>query len=438
MSIYIKKIMMIVLFVYLIPVYAFEQSSMEAKQWLNTQASFSFQKIQENFSPDDGMPGSIIAAKSRATPNYHFHWVRDAALTMSALFEVYQHTSRIDQKIKIQRMAEDYIRFTSHIQNTAGKDALGEPKFYVNGEVFDKPWGRPQHDGPALRALSLIQWANILIKEGHENQVRQELYHPVFPADTPIKKDLEFISHHWKEPSYDLWEEVKGTHFYTLMVIRRALLEGAKLAEHFGDAGAAKWYRTQANEIQIEITNFWDESKGYFTATINFKDGLDNKYSNLDIAVLLGLLHGNMQDGFLGWDDPRVTATTNKLVKTFSQLYPINHSTKLPGVAIGRYPEDAYDGDQFRGGNPWPLCTLAVAEVFYNTAHLLKQRGETTLATEYKLQADQFVERVKYHAYPDGSLDEQMNRYTGYMTSARDLTWNYAAIITTRHAALPV
>lgn len=402
--------------------------------WLNTQADFSVNKIIDNISPPDGLPGAVLAAKSRIAPDYYYHWVRDAALTMMAMNDVYRTTSNVETKNKIRLSFFDYLNFSTHIQNRVHD--LGEPKFYVTGEVYEKPWGRPQNDGPALRAISLIQFADILIAEGQQSVVLKMLYSPAFPANSPIKKDLEYISHHWKDASYDLWEETQGTHFYTLMVIRRALLEGAMLAERLHDAGAAKWYRSQAKQIEFELQNFWDEKNGYITATINRTGGIDYKASNLDMSVILGLLHGGMDDGFLKWDHPHVTATIKHLTTTFAKLYPINQTHHIPGTAIGRYPEDRYDGDHFNGGNPWPMCTLALAEAFYNYAGLLKSRGDTSAAITISNRADQFVERVKYHAYTDGSLDEQIDRYTGQMTSARDLTWNYAALLTTRHAAL--
>src|SRR5688500_16671266 len=31
-------------------------------------------------------------------------------------------------------------------------DFLGEPKFQADGSAFNDPWGRPQNDGPAIRA----------------------------------------------------------------------------------------------------------------------------------------------------------------------------------------------------------------------------------------------------------------------------------------------
>jgi glucoamylase len=43
---------------------------------------------------------------------------------------------------------------------------------------------------------------------------------------------------------------------------------------------------------------------------------------------------------------------------------------------------------------------------------------------------DAFVARVMAHGYPDGSLSEQINRHTGFMKSAHDLTWSYASVLT--------
>lgn len=401
--------------------------------WLNSKVDFSLHKIFENVSPADGLPGAVVASQSRSSPDYYYHWVRDAALTMISLMDVYQTTDNNEIKNKIHQALFDYLAFSNLTQQNATHP--GEPKFYVDAAAYTKPWGRPQNDGPALRAISLIHFANLLIAEGNEETVRNKLYTSDFPATSPIKIDLEYISHHWKDPSYDLWEEVKGTHFYTLMVIRRALLEGSVLASHLGDSGASKWYRLQAKEIEIELLNFWDEKKGYLTATINRTEGINYKTSNLDTAVLLGLLHGGMHDGFLDWDNPYVIATRKKIISIFSSLYPVNQHAGLPGIAIGRYPEDRYGGDNFDGGNPWPLCTLAVAESFYETANVLKQHGALPHSIQSSNHADQFVERVRSHAYEDGSLDEQIHRLTGYMTSARNLTWNYAALLTTQYAA---
>lgn len=401
-------------------------------EWLSQQTRFAYQKIIENFSPNDGLKGSLVASTSKHNPNYHYHWVRDAGIVIDALILYYQNDATSDEQQTIRNVLRHHITFSKRIQNAPSITGLGEPKFYVDGTPFNEPWARPQNDGPALRAISLIQWANILIKEGKIQTVKKLLYSAELPATSPIKKDLEYIAHRYKEFTFDLWEEVNGIHFYTFMVERRALLLGAALANKLEDHPAAQYYVTQAKEIEKAIQSFWDEDKGYFVATKNYQNGADYKITNLDCAVILGLLHGDMNDGFIAWNDPRVIKTINHLLDTFKKGYPINQRADIKGIAIGRYPEDKYSGTDFNGGNPWVLCTLAIAEALYRYAHVLENNNE---AKKHAITlADELVARVKFHAHQDGSLSEQINQYTGFMTSAENLTWNYAALITTRYA----
>ncbi len=42
------------------------------------------------------------------------------------------------------------------------------------------------------------------------------------------RADLAFTHAHWREPSFDIWEEEQGEHYYTLCVAEAALREGAE------------------------------------------------------------------------------------------------------------------------------------------------------------------------------------------------------------------
>ena len=46
--------------------------------------------------------------------------------------------------------------------------------------------------------------------------------------------DLNFINRHWREPSYDIWEEELGQHYYTLLLHHAALMDGAFWTEQTG------------------------------------------------------------------------------------------------------------------------------------------------------------------------------------------------------------
>lgn len=404
--------------------------------WLERELAFSIPRIFRNVSPSDARPGAVVAAQTRNNPNYYFHWVRDAALTMEALIERYNFNVKVgatatqEQQI-LRRKIMEYFEFCDFVQNIRTIEGLGEPKFNVDGSAFNEPWGRPQNDGPALRALSFIHLAKILINEGQYDFVRTRLYNANSVSSSVIKRDLEFVSHRWRDSSFDLWEEVKGDHFYTRMVQRRALKEGADLASSMGDMGAAQWYANQAFEIERDLQSFWDQNRGYFITTKNRTAGIDYKNSQLDTAFVLGLLHGSLHDGFMSFKDSRVQATMDRIADSFYRIYSVNRNTSVPGIAIGRYPEDLYAGTHFNAGNPWVLTTLAFAEAYYLTASEYLARGQYSRANEFIQRGDLFTMRVQFHSHNDGALNEQIDRNSGYMTSVEDLTWNYGAVLTT-------
>ena len=96
---------------------------------------------------------------------------------------------------------------------------------------------------------------------------------------------------HWREPSYDIWEEESGLHYYTLRVSAAALEEGADWL----DASAARLrqaqsYRAAAQEIR--------QSAGRLTGcprrdTIahGCSRAAQRSTKELDIAVILAAIH---------------------------------------------------------------------------------------------------------------------------------------------------
>ncbi len=398
------------------------------EHWLKHQEVISTQRMLANVSPADAAPGAVVASPEKYAPNYYFHWVRDAALTMDTVLALYKVSSGTTQAALYDRMVA-FARFSRQNQLTPTRTGVGEPKFYHDGTAFNDNWCRPQNDGPALRALTLTKFANYLLDRGQDVQfVTRELYDSKVPTGSVIKTDLEFVAHNWRAINCDIWEEVEGEHFYNKLVTRRALVEGAALANRLGDPGAASFYLMQAQALEPSILAHWDEGKGVFVPTINWKGGIWYKDSGLDSQVVLGVLHSEA----MNFSDPRLLNTMKVMTERFSTLYPINQRAGIPGVGIGRYPEDRYDGARFEGGNPWVLNTAAFANVYYRAAQELLQQGSRDQAANYIAYGDQLMKRVQYHANPDGSLSEQIDRHSGYMTSARDLTWSHSEVM---HAA---
>jgi glucoamylase len=93
-----------------------------------------------------------------------YTWTRDSALTVKYLADAF-----VAGDTALQQTIQEYISAAAYLQTVANPSGglstggLGEPKFYINLTAFSGPWGRPQRDGPALRATALIAFARWLI-----------------------------------------------------------------------------------------------------------------------------------------------------------------------------------------------------------------------------------------------------------------------------------
>lgn len=442
------------------------QTTIDVNAWMTKQTPLSWTGLYRNVGNTGEYaknvdPGCVIASPSTSNPDYYFQWTRDSALVFKVILN-----QLINGDTSVESHLKNYVAESIKLQHTPNPSGdyysggLGEPKFYVNGAQYTGSWGRPQIDGPALRAIVLIEYANILLARGDTSYVSNNLYTSTLPYNSAIKADLEYVSHNWQQNNFDLWEEVNSRHFFTLMVQRRALLAGAELADKLNDPGAGTWYRQQANAIGAVLPQFWSSSKNFLVATLN------SNRQGMDCGTLLGSLHGN---GKRGWgmyppESDEVLATLDALVNVFKPLYPIN-SNGVQGVAIGRYPEDIYDGTGTSIANPWYLCTFTTAEIVYNAVKKYRDTGSVTVGTKslnffkrffpsatagatyasgsanfntvitgmLKFADDQMA-RAAYHSPTSGSLSEQFSRTDGFQKGARDLTWSYASFLTTAWA----
>lgn len=459
------------------PIFCSHLFAQDFESWLVQQQEIAKADLLANIEPPDSVEGIVIASPSRNNdePNYYFDWVRDGAITMMAIVKLYEHeqdTIAKDERLNLILRYARNARKRQSTENRSGQgDArgLGEPKWHVDNSPFVDDWGRPQNDGPALRARTLIYFAEVLLREGNHELVK-ELYNRAMPADSVIKVDLEFIARHWQEPSYELWEEVKGLHFSTLVQQRRALLTGAFLADQCKDSDAAVRYRLQAAAIANELRKFWNSDRQHFVQTHKRVDGLDYKESNIDASIIIALLDQD-EHPFVAISDQRVLKTAEllraEMHKHFAinQIYEFDHDGKRMGDAIGRYIEDRYDGvSVFSSGNPWFLITAAFAEFNYAAAlqfvhaehitvsaynagflqHALgnikvtlelgevighKDQRFATIMNALLESGDSYLRRWRFHAATDGSTSEQFNRHTGFMQGAKKLTWNCAAFL---------
>lgn len=412
------------------------------------QRSESLRRLNANLDHPSIKPGAVIASPSQDSPNYFFHWVRDAGLTM----ETFLILRSKDPDLSDRRLI-NWLKFESEIQQRSLQQGttLGEPKYNVDGTLFTGPWGRPQNDGPAIRARTLILWAQALRGEGRN-----------LPAELlpTIERDLNYTISHWTESNFDLWEEVKGDHFFTRLAQRSSLQLGANLFAELENPALSQRYRQAAMDIEKSLSEFWSDKLQLIMPTIRQTDGWTHKASQLDVAILLGSLYftGDQEDFSL--IDDRVLSSIQKLRDSF-YFYEINQHSDT--WVLGRYPEDVYDGVGFSYGHPWFLATAGWAEAQCRMAQAWKRAGAVmitplnqkflqnylwaparlrsgeilrqgdphfeTLIRNLRDQAQDTMDRVVFHAGRNGQMDEQFSRFNGYMRGAWDLSWSHSAFL---------
>ncbi|KAI0884713.1 carbohydrate-binding module family 20 protein [Annulohypoxylon maeteangense] len=394
--------------------------------------------------------GLVIASPSKSNPDYFYTWTRDAALVYKAIVDRFAHSYDATLQTQIQNYITSQAKLQT-ISNPSGSfsdgTGLAEPKYLVDGSPFTGGWGRPQRDGPALRAIALIGYSKWLVSNGYTSTANSVVW-PI------IANDLAYVAQYWNQTGFDLWEEVQGSSFFTIAAQHRSLVEGSALAKTLGKTTST--YDAIAPHILCFLQTFWSSS-GYALANINVNNGRTAKDAN----VILASIH--TFDPALGCDaatfqpcSDRALASHKVVVDSFRSIYTINSGIGSgSAIAVGRYPEDTY-----YNGNPWYLNTLAAAEQLYDALYVWQSTGSITVtstslsffqnlvsgvstgtyasssATYTSIYnsvfsyADGFVDIVSKYASSNGSLAEQFDRASGAPLSARDLTWSYASLLT--------
>ncbi|KAH7885421.1 glycoside hydrolase family 15 protein [Phlebopus sp. FC_14] len=395
-------------------------------------------------------PGVVIASPSTSNPDYLYTWVRDSSLVFKELID--QYTAGQDSSLRT--LVDEFVTAEANIQQvtnpsgTVSTGGLGEPKFNIDETAFTGSWGRPQRDGPALRSTAIITYANWLIANNNESYVTNTLW-PI------IKLDLDYVSTNWNQTTFDLWEELDYSSFFTTAVQHRALRQGAALASAIGQTAVVSGYTTQAENILCFLQSYWNPSPGYMTANTG------GGRSGIDANTVLASIH--TFDVNAGCDATTFQPCSDKAlsnlktyVDSFRTIYVINSGIPAnEAVATGRYPEDVY-----QGGNPWYLTTFAVAEQLYDALIVWNKQGSltisdvslgffqqfvpslttgtyasssttySTLTSAVKSFADGFIATGAKYTPSGGGLAEQYSKSDGTPLSAVDLTWSYASALT--------
>ncbi|MEW2635076.1 glycoside hydrolase family 15 protein [Streptomyces sp. NPDC048389] len=256
--------------------------------------------------------GAIVAAPTTSLPesvggarnwDYRYAWIRDASLTLEALY----HGSCPDE-------AADFVSFmTSSAGGTAGTDSSLQIMYGVGGEhdlterllPHLRGWrdSRPVRIGNAAWAQTQLDVYGELLNALHLYRERLGELHPEIQrfaaglADTAARR--------WREPDAGMWEmrDEPRHHLSSKVLCWVALDRAVKLAPRLGEhARPGAWAAERDRIRQAVLERGWSERRGAYAQAFDSDE--------LDAAALLMPLYG-----FLPATDARMNATIEAIAR---------------------------------------------------------------------------------------------------------------------------
>lgn len=336
--------------------------------------------------------GAVLAANdsdiletNRAT--YSYCWPRDGALVSTVL-----------SKMGRPEFSERFVAFCARVM----QDDQGHlmQKYRSDGSLGASwhPWvveGTPvvpfQEDETALTLVAL---------ESCRLDIRKDLWNQIG------RRWADFLLNHRDPsglplPSWDLWEERYGVHFFTACAVSAGLRSAAAIADSLGEDGKPYWYAAEKMKGLLS-TRFFDHEAGRYSRMLKQSTTGWVHDTTPDSALLGGLL-------LLGLDSEEPWGS--ELDRLHADL---NLSSESGGCA--RYWGDYY----FRKsedvpGNPWVISTMWFARHCAATGRLEK--------------CMEALLRVSGWATESGILAEQYHPSTGTPLSVSPLTWSHAEFV---------
>lgn len=353
--------------------------------------------------------GAILAANDSDTLDYNrdsysYLWPRDGALVAQALDLAGYHD-----------VSQRFFTFCRGLLSPSG---YFMHKYNPDGSVGSSwhPWCGPdgllqlpiQEDETALVLHALWQHYS-----AHRDiDFVRTLYGPLIERAGDFLCGFRDARTRLPDASWDLWEERRGIHLFTVASVWAGLAAAANFAEIFGDTRRAERYVRAAQEIrEAALLHLYDPDRGRFVRGLSAAGRRLHADSTLDASQC-----GVFLFGMFPADDPRVERT----MEAISQRLWVK--TDVGGLA--RYERDPYyqmEVDTERvPGNPWFLCTLWLAQW-----HI--QRAASVGDLERPLE---LIQWTMDHALPSGVLAEQLHPHTGSPLSVSPLTWSHATLVT--------
>lgn len=352
--------------------------------------------------------GAILAANDSDVTafggdHYSYCWTRDGALVAHALIMAGHG-----------ELSRNFFRFCASVVE---KDGYFLHKYAPTGHLASSwhPWVVAGEKVLPIQEdeTALVVWA---LRKHFETfrdvEFIKPLYEPLIvkPADWM----LSFRDHAGMPlPSWDLWEERRGIHTFTVASVIGGLRAAAAFARDFGEFDRAARYAEEAERMRGALRrHMWNKEKQRFARMATpLEDGtyrLDMTADSANYALFAF--------GALDARDPMMESEMRALKE---RLWI---KTDIGGCA--RYERDYFHQIEREKieqvpGNPWVICTLWHAQHAIARAMTI---GELREALPY-------MEWVAGRAFESGILAEQFHPYTGQPIGVSPLTWSHATFV---------
>lgn len=358
--------------------------------------------------------GAIIAANDTdithfAGDHYSYCWMRDGALVAYSLIRTGQ-----------SELARGFFRFAGDCVESQGYFLH---KYTPEGELASSwhPW---MIDGQRVLPIqqdetALVTWA---LRKHFEVYRDVEFVKPLYRklVTQPADWMLEHRDHNGlPKPSWDLWEERRGVHTFTVCATIGALRAAAEFADDFGEPDKAAAYREAGERMTAALKRHLHhpEQNRFARMAVPLDDGSYRLDMTADMANF-ALFAFDALDTSDATDLALIEAEMTALEKI------LRVHTEIGGLA--RYERDYYhqietkDTDRVPG-NPWVICTLWRAQWKIRRARDVSELR--TALDELSWAAER--------ALPSGVLAEQFHPRDGSPISVSPLTWSHSTFVLT-------
>jgi glucoamylase len=354
--------------------------------------------------------GAILAANDSDVTafggdHYSYCWMRDGALVAYAL-TLAGHGE----------LSRAFYRFAGR---TIGKEGYFLHKYAPTGHLASSwhPWvleGQRvlpiQEDETALVVWGLRKHFETF----RDVEFIKPLYEPLVVR--PAEWMLEYRDHEGlPQQSWDLWEERRGIHTFTVAAVIGALRAAAEFARDFGEPDRAARYSEQAERMKFALRrHMWSSEHQRFARLAVPIDGGGGRYK-LDMTFD----SANYALWAFGAFHPRDPLIEQEMKAIRERLWI---KTDIGGCA--RYENDYFHRVEHERidvapGNPWVICTL------WHAQHAIAR----AMDLEELREALPFIEWTARRAFESGVLAEQFHPYSGAPIGVSPLTWSHATVV---------